>query len=232
VHCSRGFGPATSLLTALVLAATLLPATGADAVTVDGPLNGDPESTSVDIVGDSGRDQVVSRLIGAHTLAVRDERGGVKAEGDCRQAGPSEARCELYGPAGPFVDLLGGEDFLRLRNSLVKYQSDQSWFILMGAGNDQFRGAAAGFLPVDVEGGPGRDSLSVGGSGYVSLDGGQGPDRLVGGRGPDLLSGGVGNDLLLGRGGGDDLFGGRGFDTAKGGRGDDSFRHVERILSR
>ena len=25
----------------------------------------------------------------------------------------------------------------------------------MGAGNDRFRGAAAGFLPVDAEGGPG-----------------------------------------------------------------------------
>ena len=234
MRCSRRCGLAISLLAALALAlaATLLPVAGADAVMVDGPLNGDPEATSVDILGDNGRDRVVARLIGANTLAVRDERGGVEAEGDCRQAGPVEARCELYGPAGPFVDLRGGRDFLRLRNSLVAYRYDQSWSILMGAGNDRFRGAAAGFLPVDAEGGPGRDSLSVGGSGYILLDGGQGPDRLVGGRGPDLLYGDAGDDLLLGRGGSDHHFGGRGFDTARGGRGDDSFRQVERILGR
>lgn len=232
MHRSRGSGLATSLLAALALAATLLPAAGADAVTVDGPLDGDPEDTSVDIVGDNGRDQVVIRLIGADTLAVRDERRGVEARGDCQQAGPAEAHCELYGTASPFVSLHGGRDFLRLHKSLVDYRYDQGWFVLMGAGNDQFRGAAAGFLPVDVEGGRGRDSLFGGGSGYVSLHGDQGPDRLVGGRGSDSLYGGVGDDLLLGRGGSDDLFGGRGFDTARGGRGNDSFRHVERILGR
>ena len=231
MHRSHESGLATSLLAALALAAALLPAS-AGAVTVDAPLDGDPEDTSVDIVGDNGRDQVVVRLIGADTLAVRDERGGVDAEGDCQQAGPAEARCELYGTASPFVSLRDGRDYLRLHKSLVGYKYDQGWFVLMGADDDQFRGAAAGFLPVDVEGGRGRDFLFGGGSGYVSLNGNQGPDRLVGGRGPDLLYGGVGDDFLLGRGGRDELFGGRGFDTARGGRGDDSFRHVERVLSR
>ncbi len=210
----------------------LLPATGANAVTVDAPLDGDPEDTSVDIYGDNGRDQVVVRLIGADTLAVRDERGGVEAKGDCQQAGPAEARCELYGTAGFFANLRGGKDFLRPDDSLVSYHYDFSCFVLMGAGNDLFRGVPAGFLPVDVEGGPGRDSLFGGGSGYVSLEGGQGPDHLVGGRGADILYGGPGGDLLLGRRGGDEHFGGPGFDTARGGRGDDSFRSVERILGR
>jgi Ca2+-binding RTX toxin-like protein len=233
VHRSRGSGLATSLLAALALAATLLPAASADAVTVDGPLDGDPEDTSVDVVGDNGRDEVVVRLIGADTLAVTDGRGGVDAEGDCRQAGPAEARCPLYGTASPFVSLRGGKDFLRLHNSLTEYRYDVSCYAAMGPGNDLFRGVpVTGFLPVDVEGGRGRDSLFGGGSGYVSLDGDQGADRLVGGRGNDLLYGGVGDDLLLGRAGRDDLFGGPGFDTARGGRGDDSFRRVERILSR
>ena len=98
MHRLRGSGLATSLLAALALAATLLPATGADAVTVDGPLDGDPENTSVDIVGNNGRDQVVVRLIGADTLAVRDERGGVEARGDCQQAGPAEAHCKPSAP--------------------------------------------------------------------------------------------------------------------------------------
>ena len=226
------FGLATSLLAALALVATLLPAAGADAVAVDGPLDGDPEDTAVDIYGDNGRDQVVVRLIGADTLAVRDELGGVQAEGDCQQAGPAEARCELYGGASPFVNLHGGKDFLRLDHSLVEYDYEISGFVLMGAGNDLFRGVPAGFLPVDVEGGRGRDSLFGGGSGYVSLQGDEGPDRLVGGRDADILYGGDGADLLLGRRGGDEHFGGRGFDTARGGRGNDSFRHVERILDR
>jgi RTX calcium-binding nonapeptide repeat (4 copies) len=86
------------------------------------------------------------------------------------------------------------------------------------AGDDQVRVAPEIRLPVEMRGGPGRDTL-VGGSGDDDLFGGQGADRLIGREGDDQLLGGEGHDMAYGGGGNDLLNGGPGQDRVHGGPG-------------
>jgi hypothetical protein len=74
-------------------------------------------------------------------------------------------------------------------------------------GDDVARVTSGVQIPVEMRGGPGRDTLV----------GGAGPDKLVGGNGADKLIGRDGDDLLLGGNGSDRLAGGRGDDVLKGG---------------
>lgn len=62
----------------------------------------------------------------------------------------------------------------------------------------------------DVFGGPGHDTISVGGGLFAS--GGSGDDRIFGSASEDIFVGGPGRDLLVGRGGDDSLYGGTGDD--------------------
>ena len=92
-----------------------------------------------------------------------------------RQAGPRRARLRRCCATATAVNRASADlavDFAGQGspppNSLVAYRYDQSWPILMGAGNDRFRGASqVASCRCDDRGGPGRDSLSVGGSGYI-----------------------------------------------------------------
>ena len=71
-----------------------------------------------------------------------------------------------------------------------------------------------------VNGTPGSDFLSAGGTGSALL-GGAGNDTIAGGAAHDYLRGDEGNDQLSGGDDFDDLHGNMGDDTVSGGRGDD-----------
>jgi len=84
-------------------------------------------------------------------------------------------------------------------------------------------------LPMNVEGGPGDDTISGspvadildGGDGNDVIDGGEGNDVITGGFGNDRLTGGQGNDTIRGNAGKDVIGGGDGDDDIDGGIGDD-----------
>ena len=75
-------------------------------------------------------------------------------------------------------------------------------------------------LPVDIEGGDGKDRLSTAGYGPVVFDGGNQDDILIGGPAADIIRGGRGNDYLDGSGGRDTIDGGDGNDVLFGVIGD------------
>jgi Ca2+-binding RTX toxin-like protein len=110
-----------------------------------------------------------------------------------------------------------------------------SILVSLGRGDDQFSVGdlvyppgvpITGVRPVDVEGGPGSDTLT-GGSGIDGLRGDDpsksdpGSDVLTGGDGRDLMVGDAGDDRLDGGADVDRIFGNAGGDSVLGGPGDD-----------
>ncbi len=92
-----------------------------------------------------------------------------------------------------------------------------------GAGNDVLTVDRSVLLPVQLEGGTGRDQLTAGG-GPALLRGDEDDDVLTGGSVADTLEGGGGNDRLTGGFGNDTLDGGDGDDLLDGGLDDDILR--------
>ena len=94
--------------------------------------------------------------------------------------------------------------------------------VFAGTGDDSVSIAPVLEIPMHIEGGAGRDSLTggklgdtlLGGFGDDTLIGGDGADVLDGGRDNDTLRGGLGDDALISTDTGDDmLFGDGGNDT-------------------
>lgn len=108
-----------------------------------------------------------------------------------------------------------------------------------GFGNDQIT-IVSPFVPAELRGGDGDDSLTADGQVVVlggigndtltsgtrgaTLDGEAGNDTVTGGDGIDIVRGGAGNDLIRGRGGNDQIDGGAGDDTIFGDAGNDTLR--------
>lgn len=149
----------------------------------------------------------------------------VPEAGRCNAVLPGTQRCVSAPPSASFVEInavLGlSNDSLIFAPSLSSVEID----VQGGPGRDSILGGG----PSWVEGGPGRDQI-VGGSGRDKLFGGNGSDSLSGGRGrQDLLYGGPGDDRLKGGKGVDQLFGGWGDDTVKGGGGSDILDEQESV---
>lgn len=92
--------------------------------------------------------------------------------------------------------------------------------VLLGDGNDVYKGLRDGVTDGVIEGGNGDDTL-LGGSFVDEMVGGGDNDVLRGRLDDDDLSGGAGNDRIWGGGGDDVLNGGSGKDDLTGGTGDD-----------
>jgi Ca2+-binding RTX toxin-like protein len=91
----------------------------------------------------------------------------------------------------------------------------------LGDGNDDFTVSSLKWdIPVEVDGGPGDDTLSGYSFGSTSqthvLDGGPGNDKLDGAHGQDIVRGGPGDDEVDGGDGNDTVEGGDGNDTIYG----------------
>src|SRR3954447_22292679 len=87
--------------------------------------------------------------------------------------------------------------------------------VVLGDGDDwaSFDSNYPANLPVEVDGGPGKDQLQTyGGGNHVTLDGGDGADLLKGWDSNDTLLGGPGDDEIQGSGGADHIEGGDGND--------------------
>jgi Ca2+-binding RTX toxin-like protein len=82
------------------------------------------------------------------------------------------------------------------------FSTDGKIRIKTGGGDDNIRVDPDLTLPVEIDAGPGNDTLR----------GGAGDDLLEGGKGDDILLGGKGDDHLIGGPGADDLDGGAGTD--------------------
>ncbi|MGA2231560.1 MAG: FG-GAP-like repeat-containing protein [Tepidisphaeraceae bacterium] len=89
------------------------------------------------------------------------------------------------------------------------------------AGNDSIT-VGAGVPAVNVNGGPGADTIVASNSAFDTLDGGPGRDSIIAGGGDESLSGGPGADTLVAGSGNDTLSGGAGPDSLTGGPGLDS----------
>ena len=75
---------------------------------------------------------------------------------------------------------------------------------------------------IDVAGGGGNDTITIGaGVPACSIGGGAGDDTITGGQANDTIAGGAGNDVIFGGAGDDSLRGGAGDDTIAGGAGND-----------
>ena len=85
-------------------------------------------------------------------------------------------------------------------------------------GNDTIQGGAGNDL---IRGGRGNDTL-LGNDGSDSVDAGRGDDHIEAGAGADTCAGGAGNDTILGNEDADSIDGGRGDDQIDAGEGDDT----------
>lgn len=95
----------------------------------------------------------------------------------------------------------------------------------LGDGGDTFNGqsSALGFVPIEILGGDGPDTIN-GSAGRDLIDGGGDADVINGDRGDDSIQGGLGNDTITGGRDNDSLEGGDGDDNLNGNVGDDIVR--------
>jgi serralysin len=123
-----------------------------------------------------------------------------------------------------------GSDELTI-SSADDLDADGSVKVVAGGGNDRICVEASAGLLVEIRGGKGDDTATVGdcgaagsaaGASRLYFLGGAGSDRAFGGSGRDVLRGGVGLDFLAGRRGADLLYGARGNDVLRGGYGNDA----------
>jgi Ca2+-binding RTX toxin-like protein len=114
----------------------------------------------------------------------------------------------------------GGKVEVQINGGRTGSLSAERVVVYAYSGNDLVTAEGNVFIPLEVHGGDGRDSL-LGGSGADQLFGDSGDDQLFGKGGKDLLDGGSGRDILVGGSGNDQLLGGPGDDTVFGGDGGD-----------
>ncbi len=91
-----------------------------------------------------------------------------------------------------------------------------------GDGNDSIIVEKGVTADVELDGGPGDDTLTYQGTGKATLRGGAGRDVLSGGSGDDWIEGNEDDDAIDGGAGDDTLFGGAGNDALTGGDGKDA----------
>lgn len=194
-------------------------------------------------LGGAARDNAIA-VLGADARIVNDATGLIVSAGDAaalRIAGTGSrvendggilstngfgieadvgARLFSYGTLGGGAGAFRGSDAADLVVNGGRMTGD----VLLGAGDDTYRGRADGFVEGTVSGRGGNDRLS-GGRGDDRLDGGADNDLVTGGAGDDTLMLGAGRDVAQG-GDGDDRIvgGGGGRDEMFGGRGDDELR--------
>jgi Ca2+-binding RTX toxin-like protein len=185
------------------------------------PINYVPgDLTSLRILGGRGADSWVVDSTGPHPNILATGGGADRATVE----GPVEASLAIRGGAG--------NDVLAATTSAP---TGASIAFAGGAGNDLFHLAGGVSLGDEINGGPGTDTVSYAGShGPVSVDlaggpgtgtgtlglasvenatGGGGRDEIAGSRAANVLTGGLGSDVLTGRAGSDKLLGGPGNDT-------------------
>jgi VCBS repeat-containing protein len=223
---------------------------GANNDQVDG---GDGDDT---LVGGGGADKL-SGGAGDDVLVIDGEDVNADIDG-----GAGRDTVVITDAAGAFFDLglshveeaQGGAGFDRLyttgSGAIAAFGAGGNDQLLGGAGNDTLSGGAGADVirggagddllaidaddrQIDIDGGSGRDTVTIEGpagrvfdAGLANVEivhGGDGADQvwtstavaveLYGGAGSDALSGGVGNDTLVGEAGSDTLKGGAGNDT-------------------
>jgi Ca2+-binding RTX toxin-like protein len=212
-------------------------------LTIDGSLDGSPRActltrnslqglapvpidyvpadlTSLRIIGGRGADTWVVDSTGPFPNVLATGGGADRATVE----GPVEASLAIQGGLG--------NDVLAATTSAP---TGASIAFVGGPGNDLFHLGGGVSLGDEIKGGPGTDTVSYAGShrpvavdlaggpgtgtgtlGLASVEnaiGGNGGDQIAGSVAANVLTGGAGNDILTGRAGSDKLLGGPGNDT-------------------
>lgn len=212
-------------------------------LTIDASLDGAPRACTLTKVSVQGLapvpiDYVPGDLMSLHILGGRGSDGWVvDSTGpfpNVLATGGGADHATVEGPVEASLAIRGGagNDVLAATTSAP---TGASIAFVGGAGNDLFHLAGGVNLGGEIKGGPGTDTVSYGGSnGPVSVDlaggpgtgtgtlglasvenaiGGKGRDQIAGSGAPNILTGGRGNDILTGRARSDKLLGGPGNDT-------------------
>ena len=159
-------------------------------------------------VADAGEtNQVEASVTEDHVVTIHDLGAVITAEAGCLSVDAHTVECQSIAPPGSSFPPFPIAKAVLMLGDLDDVISVPESFALFGVG-------------VDVNGGPGADTLSSCAACFGLLDGDTGDDTLTG----QLLAGGLGNDALSGGDRDDRLFGGPGNDTITAGGGSDFIR--------